>query len=56
MYYHCPECGKKFKNELGLLAEMGESFGVCPVCGVTGCFERDGARIPNDMEYEEVDG
>ena len=23
MYYHCPDCGKKFKSELGLVAELG---------------------------------
>lgn len=55
MYYHCPDCGKKFKSELGLLAELGERFGVCPDCGAMGCFEIESARIPNDMEYEEID-
>lgn len=55
MYYHCPQCGKKFKSELGLLAELGDRFGTCPACGAAGCFEKEGARIPNDLEYEEVD-
>ena len=55
MYYHCPDCGKKFKSELGLLAELGERFGQCPDCGAEGCFEMQSARIPNDSEYEEID-
>ena len=55
MYYHCPECGKKFKYELDLMTELGEAFGTCPYCGAPGVFEKDGPRIPDDLEYEEVD-
>ena len=55
MYYHCDRCGKKFKYELALIPVMGDEFGRCPVCGTPGVYERDGARIVNDTEYEEVD-
>ena len=55
MYYHCPDCEKKFKYELGLLAELGDRFGRCPDCGAMGDFETQSARTLNDMEYEEVD-
>ena len=55
MYYHCDQCGKKFKYELALIAVMGDAFGRCPKCGTPGTYEYDGARIPNDREYEEVD-
>ena len=54
-YYHCDLCGKKFKYELALISVMGDAFGRCPVCGTPGVYERDGARIVNDTEYEEVD-
>ena len=55
MYYHCDRCGKKFKYELALIPVMGDAFGRCPVCGTPGVYERDGARIVNDTEYEEID-
>jgi len=55
MYYHCPDCGKKFKSELGLLADLGDRFGRCPDCGAMGEFETQSARTLNDSEYEEVD-
>ncbi len=55
MYYHCPDCGKKFKYELGLLAELGERFGYCPDCNVMGEFETQSARTLDDAEYEEID-
>ena len=55
MYYHCDQCGKKFKYELALIPVMGDDFGRCPVCGAPGVYERDGARMKNDSEYEEVD-
>lgn len=55
MYYHCSQCGKKFKYELGLIAVMGDSFGKCPDCGKPGIYESDGACTANDMDYEYVD-
>ncbi len=55
LYYHCPSCGRKFKYELALLAEIPEQFGCCPNCEVMGEFEFQSARTPNDSEYEEVD-
>ncbi|MGI6177784.1 MAG: excinuclease ATPase subunit [Eubacterium sp.] len=55
MYYHCPKCGKKFKYALDMMNVFGGDFGKCPVCGEMGTYERDGARIPEDLEYEEVE-
>lgn len=55
MYYHCPDCGRRFKYAVDLIPEMGGRFGCCPVCGSAGVFEKDGARTPDDLEYEEVE-
>ncbi len=55
MYYHCPDCGKKFKCEVALIPELGDRFGRCPECGAEGVFEKDGARGPDDQDYFEVD-
>ena len=55
MYYHCPDCGRKFKYALDLIPEAGEAFGLCPACGVPGVYEKDGARTPDDSDYEEVE-
>ena len=55
MYYHCPDCGRRFKYAVDLIPEVGDRFGCCPVCGSAGIFEKDGARTPDDLEYEEVD-
>ena len=54
-YYHCANCGKKFKYAQDLIPEFGEEFGKCPVCGSMGVFEQDSARIPEDLQYEEVE-
>ena len=54
-YYRCPHCGKKFKCAADLIAELGQRFGQCPQCGHAGMFEQDGARTPDDLEYEEVE-
>ena len=54
LYYRCPECGKKFSCEEGLLLTLGERFGCCPACGAEGVLEKTGARAPDDQEYEEV--
>jgi transcription initiation factor IIE alpha subunit len=55
MYYHCPECGKKFKYALDMLSVFGADFGRCPECGAEGVFEKDGARTPDDGDYFEVE-
>lgn len=55
MYYHCPKCGKRFKYAIDMIPEFGQDFGQCPVCGMKGIFEKDGARIPDDSLYEEVE-
>ena len=55
MYYHCPECGRKFKYATDLIPVVGEKFGCCPDCGAAGVFEKDGARTPDDLDYAEVD-
>jgi hypothetical protein len=55
MYYHCCKCGKRFKYAIDMIPEFGQDFGHCPVCGTEGSFEKDGARIPDDVLYEEVE-
>ena len=55
MYYHCPECGAKYKYELDLIQEFGESFGRCPVCEAMGEFQKEAPRVADDYEYSEVD-
>lgn len=55
MYYHCPQCGRKFKYAVDLIPVFGGSFGHCPHCRAEGVFEKDGARTIDDMDYEEVE-
>ncbi len=55
MYYHCPQCGRRFKYAIDLIPVFGDSFGHCPHCQTDGIFEKDGARTPDDLEYEEVE-
>ena len=55
MYYRCPECGKLFKYATDLIAEFGDDFGKCPSCEVMGTYLKEGARIPEDLDYEEVE-
>ena len=54
-YYRCSTCGKKFKNAVDLIQELGPRFGCCPVCGAEGVLEKEGARTPDDLEYEEIE-
>ncbi len=54
-YYRCSACGKKFKNALDLIQELGPRFGRCPVCGAEGILEKEGARTSDDLDYEEID-
>ena len=54
-YYHCPVCGKKFKYATDLIPELGPRFGLCPECGAEGVLEKEGARTPDDLEYEEIE-
>lgn len=55
LYYHCPICNKHFKYGADRIAEFGEEFGFCPDCLVMGVYITEGARIPEDLKYEEVD-
>jgi len=54
-YYHCSKCGKKYKYAQDLIPEFGDEFGKCPACGAVGVYEQDSARIPEDLQYEEVE-
>ncbi len=54
-YYRCAVCGKQYKYAIDLIAELGERFGRCPNCGTEGVPEKEGARTPDDLEYEEID-
>ena len=55
MYYHCPDCRKKFKYAVDMIPVFGDEFGRCPDCGAMGAFERDGARTLDDADYFEVE-
>ena len=55
MYYHCPQCGMKFKYALDLIPQFGDDFGKCPECDVQGVYEKDGARTLDDFDYTEVE-
>ena len=54
-YYHCPNCGRKYKCAVDLIPELGQRFGRCPVCGVEGVLEKEGARTTDDLDYEEIE-
>ena len=54
-YYRCPICGRKFKYATDLIPDFGARFGTCPKCGVEGVLEKEGARTPDDMDYEEIE-
>ncbi|MBR4157298.1 MAG: excinuclease ATPase subunit [Oscillospiraceae bacterium] len=54
MYYRCPDCGKQFKCAVDMIPVLGDDFGKCPVCGAAGVFVKEGARTPDDQDYEEV--
>ena len=51
----CPECGKKFKSATDMIQDLGPKFGMCPVCGAEGVLDKEGARTPDDADYEEID-
>lgn len=55
MYYRCPDCGTKFKYAVDLIPVFGDDFGRCPRCAAAGVLEKEGARTPDDLEYEEVE-
>ena len=55
MYYRCPDCGKKFKSATDMIPVLGAEFGLCPECGTPGVLEKEGARTPDDAEYEEIE-
>ncbi|MBR4443822.1 MAG: excinuclease ATPase subunit [Clostridia bacterium] len=54
-YYRCSRCGKKFKYAQDMIPVFGAQFGNCPECGIPGEYLFDGARTPDDLEYEEID-
>ena len=54
-YYHCDACSAKFKYATDLIAELGPRFGLCPRCGKEGVLEKEGARTPDDLDYEEIE-
>lgn len=54
-YYKCPNCGKRFKYAIDLMSEFGDDFGKCPKCETAGTYIKEGARTPDDLEYEEVE-
>lgn len=51
MYYICPECGLKYKYELGRLTELGNKFGCCPKCGIEGRYIKEGPVVLDDNEF-----
>lgn len=53
--YECPKCGKKFRSDVGLIAELGEKFGKCPDCGAEGNLVKEGPISKEITEFEEVD-
>lgn len=55
MYYHCPQCGLKFKYPLDLMTLFGENFGLYPICRAMGIYECDGPRKTDDADYIEVE-
>lgn len=55
MYYHCPDCGKKFKYELDMIGRLADRFGRCPECGAEGIFVKESPRRAGDEAYEEID-
>ena len=54
MCYDC-ECGKKYKYAVDMIAEFGEDFGKCPVCGAQGKLIGEGPVMAKYKDYEEVD-
>lgn len=55
MYYKCPKCNKQFKYAIDLIGEFGDEFGCCPQCGQMGTYVKEGPRLSDDLEYEEVE-
>ena len=55
MYYHCPQCGLKFKYPLDLISSFGDDFGLCPRCRLQGIYEYDGPRRIDDLDYIEIE-
>lgn len=54
MCYDC-QCGKKYKYAIDMIAEFGEDFGKCPVCGAQGKLVGEGPVLAKYKDYEEVD-
>ena len=55
MYYRCPGCGRKFRWELGDLADP--AFGRCPGCGREGALDGEsGAPPPDPDSYPDCGG
>ncbi len=54
-YYLCPSCGKRFKYATDMIPVFGDDFGRCPDCHEPCTPEREGAIIPEDALYPEVE-
>ena len=54
MFYHCPDCGKKFKSGADMITEP--TFGRCPVCNAEGVLIGESKEgYPTDAEdYEDT--
>lgn len=54
-YYCCEVCGRRFKYATDLIPLLGDRFGRCPSCGIPCTPAAEGAVIPEDLRYEEID-
>ncbi len=54
-YYECKKCSKKYKYAIDMIPVFGDDFGKCPECGEMNEFFHEGAIIPEDMQYPEVE-
>jgi len=55
LYYHCPDCGTRFKYDIDMIPVFGDRFGCCPGCGRPCASEKEGAVTTDDVLYHEVE-